>query len=1569
MDSRLKVTAVVGSLVMLAVLIVITVTLVSAAPRSQDPGADLEITKTADNYSPNAGETIQFTLMVTNTGPMTATNVALEDLLPLGVTVESVSPSTGSCTTGTPGDPLAPLTCNLGEMPPGRTDTVQLTAAIDPDYVDPELPPDYRELENDAVVYSDTFDPNNDNNRAHVILDVYTSSVVWMWKTGPDSAMAGEEMSYHIRVRNLGPSILRTFHFVDGLPPEVSYLGYEFEQGTGTCIYPWPMTGDHAAHCYLDDLAPGGVTIVHLRVLVNPDAPSGTWIWNDIDGWFADSYIDELFGPLEWETEVIAAADLSIEKTSDPPKIFPGEQKVYHITVTNNGPSDAEYVVVSDTLPIELTYQIDTDSCEVVGGPPDLLRCELGTIPTGQSAQFDVHALVEPDYPVTQTVEITNVAEVWMETDAVGDPNWENNSAWTTNLILPPNAADLGLNKWWDIAPLEWFDGAPFAPEDCYPSEGVVRAGCPLRFILDVWNEGPSLAENVVAEDTLPAGVTVEGAGSSQGSCTTGIPGDPSAPLTCNLGNIPLDEGAGIEAFVRTDADLAWEPLENDALVSSDVPDPDSGNNRSHVLIWMEPFSYLYVEKDGPPEIMAGEEIQYWINLRNEGPSMAHEVHLDDELPGGVSLLGADVMIGEGSCAPGSALCSLGNMEPGDNRAVRVRGYVEPWLEPESIITNTVRAWADSPFFQPVPDEPISDTVETLVHSGADLSIRKTADPYKVYAGEQVRYDIAVTNNGPAMAYNVIVSDTLDPGVEFEISTADCEMIYSESVTPTMFGSTQPNEGGGDLFSVDPGTGAGSFIGQMPDHLAPEIEYDNTSGRLFGSMGFQPWFWDWYFGYGYEMPRLYELDPETGASLGYVHLDQLCALPGLEFVGDTLYGTCSDGPPWFFGGDPDLVIVDPDTGHVSYVGDTNLYEDVLIHGLAYDESSETMYGLVVNEGNALVTIDLNDGVATWLCDIWDDDYGSYAYDLRAIEFGPDGTLYGGIAEDSDLVIIDPTPQPNNGNYCNMYHVGDTGFSVTGLTLADLRQPLGTACHLGDIPPGETATFSIWARVKPDTLGMISNRVDLFSDSEDPNPDNNWDSEANLVLGKADLKVTKYGKPDGEVRAGDELEYWVVVDNLGPGYAHDVVIYDLISSDGEFELWWGDYDDGGDDEAYTCQVSGDCYCYDSWCDCYEDARLTCRLTHPLPVMGPDALGRWLLKVWVEAWEDQSINNLAQVVSSDFDPDLSNNEAFAEHEITAVADLELDKEAWGQVLVGCEGDTDMWPDEVAAGGILEYRLEVYNEGPSMAENVVVEDWGLSPFLDIVDVECIKEYGDNCSCNLSGLGELGDTNRHLVCYLGTIDEWDEDEIIITARVPSDVPEGTRLVNDAQVYSDVFDDYNGDNLASNWTYVSRWADLEVEKTQDPEIALPGWDISYSIEVTNLGLSDAEGVLISDTIPVEILNPTWTCCASDGECDVPCEPPVCPEGPCPWPNVGLFAQADIPAGEWVIYTIEGTLDFWPCGPFTNTVEIFPPQSLLHPETDIDPCDENNTDIAVNDPFCQYDPLALKEYPGPDSPP
>lgn len=63
---------------------------------SPSVSADLALSKVVDNITPLEGDSITYTLTVTNTGPGPATVVQLMDLLPLGVTYASATPSAGT---------------------------------------------------------------------------------------------------------------------------------------------------------------------------------------------------------------------------------------------------------------------------------------------------------------------------------------------------------------------------------------------------------------------------------------------------------------------------------------------------------------------------------------------------------------------------------------------------------------------------------------------------------------------------------------------------------------------------------------------------------------------------------------------------------------------------------------------------------------------------------------------------------------------------------------------------------------------------------------------------------------------------------------------------------------------------------------------------------------------------------------------------------------------------------------------------------------------------------------------------------------------------------------------------------------------------------------------------------------------------------------------------------------------------------------------------------------------------------------------------------------------------------
>jgi hypothetical protein len=224
---------------------------------------------------------------------------------------------------------------------------------------------------------------------------------------------------------------------------------------------------------------------------------------------------------------------------------------------------------------------------------------------------------------------------------------------------------------------------------------------------------------------------------------------------------------------------------------------------------------------------------------------------------------------------------------------------------------------------------------------------------------------------------------------------------------PVMLGSSQQ----GDLFRVNLSTGAATLIGNMGQTLATEIEYGGLPGTLFaeetngGTL-------------------LHSIDVNTGASLGSVQ-HTFGALNGLEFVGNTLYGTFipqSQNPST-------LVTVNTTTGALTPIGPTGFGP---ISGLAYDSGAGVMYGVTAGAGiGDLVTINLGTGAATLIGPTGFDRVGS-------IEFGPGGILYGGLAQNARVnpnFLFSINTTTGAGTL-----IGNTGYSITGLTLAQVPEP-------------------------------------------------------------------------------------------------------------------------------------------------------------------------------------------------------------------------------------------------------------------------------------------------------------------------------------------------------------------------------------------------------------------------------------------------------------------------------------------------------------------------------------------------
>jgi uncharacterized repeat protein (TIGR01451 family) len=308
------------------------------------------------------------------------------------------------------------------------------------------------------------------------------------------------------------------------------------------------------------------------------------------------------------------------------------------------------------------------------------------------------------------------------------------------------------------------------------------------------------------------------------------------------------------------------------------------------------------------------------------------------------------------------------------------------------------------------------------------------------------------------------------------------------------------------------------------------------------------------------------------------------------------------------------------------------------------------------------------------------------------------------------------------------------------------------------------------------------------------------------LTEADLRVLKDCKPDDPMLAGDEATCTISVENLGADPAMTVTAVDDYTSDGTFDF------------GIVTTSAGTCTT--TWNPQVGAGTVTCELGSMQP---GDVV---TIEIPVTANMAQNISDQVTVSSITPDPDPANNVAEDEIEVIPVADLALTKTAA--------------PEPVIAGTQLTYDLEVTNNGLSTAVNVVIED--VLPAE--VTIDSVSSSGGTCSA-----GVPGDGTQPTTCTFGTLAAGGSATMQIVVTVEPHVL--GILDNDARVYSDVYDPDNSNDQATTATTVEASADLAIAKDANYETANPSQPIVYTVRVVNRGPSDAQRVVMVDSLPL----------------------------------------------------------------------------------------------------------------------
>ncbi len=542
-------------------------------------GADLALTKSVDNPTPNETSQVVYTIQLTNSGPSDVAGIAVSEPLTNGLTYVADVPSQGSYDDGTG-------LWSVGTLNAGGAATLVLTAQIDVGTFGTIL------TNRSSISAADLPDPvpANDEDEATVAISglrvVKTSDVV-------DYASPGDTITYAIVVSNLSVVEHTGIDLADVLPAGTLYVA-------DSSWISGPGLGEEAG----DDpplvaagrtLAAGeALTVTFEAVVVNPG--STTQLLNEV----AVTCDQQPTPVIAWVADRVRHTDLGLSKTVDDEHPDEGDTVTYTLVLTNAGPTNATGILVSEPLADGLTY---VSHVAGQGTYDDLSGIwDVGALDVGATVELQIAATVDAG---TSGTAITNRSQISAADTA--DLATGNNAAEAIILVV---SVDIGLGK--------------SATLDAPAENGL------LVYAIAATNFGPDAATGVEIADLLPEGMEYLSYEADQGTYDDGTG-------LWTVGSLEPLQSVVLHITVLVETNTAGTAITNEAAVAAvDQVDADAGNDAAQVIV-SPGEAMLALDKTAEPAgpVWAGDTITYRLAIANRSGMDQTGVALVDPLPMG----------------------------------------------------------------------------------------------------------------------------------------------------------------------------------------------------------------------------------------------------------------------------------------------------------------------------------------------------------------------------------------------------------------------------------------------------------------------------------------------------------------------------------------------------------------------------------------------------------------------------------------------------------------------------------------------------------------------------------------------------------------------------------------------------------------------------------------------------------------------------------------------------------------------------------------------------------------------
>ncbi|MBO6124014.1 MAG: DUF11 domain-containing protein [Methanobrevibacter sp.] len=839
---------------------------------------------------------------------------------------------------------------------------------------------------------------------------------------------------------------------------------------------------------------------------------------------------------------------------------------------------------------------------------------------------------------------------------------------------------------------------------------------------INITNLGPNNSTGVVAYNVVPDGLIL-------------LDHDFGNKFNPETGVLNISELAAGENLVYTMSTVIDKTgnITDKVNITAIETDVNLTNNYDEKTIHIDPACDLAVVKtvsNNAPNYP--DDITWTITVSNNGPDIAHNVTVYDVLPSSLIYIGCD-----GDYDNNTGIWTIGTLDNGKTVRLNIRCKINrTGLTQNNVSVN------GSEFDYDLTNNYDEELI--YVNRAADLSIVKSVDKSNANYGDLVKWTLTISNKGPDNATNVIIGDVLPEGFIYIQSTVNFinntltinKINVGQTVTVDII--TQVNITGDYLnianvssdeydynltdneddepITVNPASDlsvtktASDSNPQYHDEITWEIVITNNGPDIAHNITVKDL-----------LPEsLIWIDDDSDGKYdpisGELFLEILDVGESFTFSIDTLVNATGsiENNVTVNGSEYDYNITNnkanetieveksADVSIVKLVNESNPnyndlitwtliisnkgpdkannieVEDVLPEGLIYVSHNATKG--ILYEGKwvmcclengeeqrfELVTRINKTGKITNIATIHADEY-----DFNESNNIDNETIDVPLAVDVAVVINVNNTNPYFGEKVTwMISVVNNGpDNATGVELTDIL-PEGVIFvdynstkgpydnekwNIGSLNVGETQYLNI--TTISNALGEIINDAEVISKEYDWNKLNNHDDSKIDVKPVVDLAITKLAD-NPTPKYGQKVKWIITVTNKGPNNAHNVIVYEEIPEGLTVLKSNGNYDG----KSWTV---GNLNVGES-----KELKITCKVT-----------------------STGEIVNHVNVKSDEYDPDLSNNDANKSIIVPPASDLSITKIASKY--------------DYKVGDVIEYRIEVVNNGPDTARNIKVRE----------------------------------------------------------------------------------------------------------------------------------------------------------------------------------------------------------------------------------------------------------------------